>query len=289
MLSSFLIDKEDSLKYRKVVVRKIKNPFNYLNYTVLLNDDFMARTTTNHSYSLRAYARDLGLSPAFLSEVLRGRKVLSVPKSKMVFTKLGFDESEIEYVKNLVIAAGSTNPADQQSASAYISSKYNRVGYEETLGRTKIIETVEHFVVYCLTRKISNLKVIQTMALEFNISSEKTISILNDFIAEGYIKESNGEYFVTDLMLVVRTDKKMVEIAEHFTLKIIDLLKIKGGNNLPEASASGLVLGLDKESFKLAAETHAHFIKSMNRIASQSKSTDRFVYISNFFITTHLN
>lgn len=270
------------------MIRKIKNPFNYLNYTVLLNDDFMARTTTNHSYSLRAYARDLGVSPAFLSEVLRGRKVLSIPKSKMVFTKLGFDESEFEYIKNLVIAAGSTNPAEKQSASAYISSKYNRVGYEETTGRNKMIETVEHFVIYCLTRKISNLNILKSLALEFNISSEKTISLLNDFISEGYIKETNGDYFVTDLMLVVKTDKKMVEIAEHFTLKVIELLKHKGGNNLPESSASGLVLGLDEESFKLATETHVHFVKSMNRIANQSKTTDRFVYIGNFFVTTHI-
>lgn len=270
------------------MIRKIKNPFNYLNYTVLLNDDFMARTITNHSYSLRAYARDLGLSPAFLSEVLRGRKVLSIPKSKMVFTKLGFDENEYEYIKNLVIAAGSSNLAEQQSASDYISSKYNRVGYEETLGRNKIVETIDHFVIYCLARKVSNISLIQTLAIELNISSEKTMSVLNDFISEGYIKECNGEYFVTDLMLVVKTDKKMVEIAEHFTLKVIDLLKRKGGNNLPETSASGLVLGLDAESFKLASDTHAHFIKSMNRIANQSKGTDRFVYIGNFFVTTHI-
>lgn len=271
------------------MIRKIKNPFNYLNYTVLLNDDFMARTTSNHSYSLRAYARDLGVSPAFLSEVLRGRKVLSVPKSKMVFTKLGFEDSELEYIKNLVIAAGSTNPTEQQSAAAYISSKYNRVGYEETPGRTKIIETVDHFIVYCLTRKVSDLNIIQALAREFNIPTEKTISILNDFISEGYIKENDSNYFVTDLMLVVKTDKKMVEIAELFTLKIIDLLKQKGGNNLPEASASGLVLGLDEESFLLASDTHVHFIKSMNRIANQSKTTDRFVYIGNFFITTHIS
>lgn len=237
---------------------------------------------------MRAYARDLELSPAFLSEVLRGRKVLSVKKSITVFEKLGFNQDEILYLTNLIVSQNTSDPLKKQMAETYIAKKYNRVGYKEELGRDKIIETVDHFIIYCLTRKLSKLASITSLAAEFSISAEKTRSLLNDFILEGYIKEKNNDFFVTDLLLVVKSDKKMVEIAEQFTHKIISLLKDNGGNNIPEASASALVLGLDDESFQLAANTHAYYIKSLNRIASQSKSTDRFVYVGEFFITTHL-
>ena len=89
-------------------------------------------------------------------------------------------------------------------------------------------------------------------------------------------------------MLVIATHKKMVEIAEQFVSKVMILIKDNGGNRHPEASASGLVLGVDEESFKLVYETHTHCIKSLNRIASQSKGIDRFVYYGDAFYTTFL-
>lgn len=64
----------------------------------------MSRSAANHNYSLRAYARDLGVSPGFLSDILRGKKHLSQENAKSIFTTLGFSDVEIEYVEKLVFA-----------------------------------------------------------------------------------------------------------------------------------------------------------------------------------------
>jgi uncharacterized protein (TIGR02147 family) len=270
------------------MVKKISNVFNYLNYRVLLNEDFLTRTMANHSYSLRAYSRDLSVSPGFLSDILKGKKDLSPNKGREVFRRLGFENTELDYIENLILLTSTDDENVRQEANSYIQRNYNRVGYKEAPGRQRIIESVEHFFVYCVVRKLSELTNIFIFTDEFGISREKVLDILNDFINDGYISESDGKYTVTDLMLVISTHKKMVEIAEQFVSKVMVLIKDNGGNRPPEASASGLVLGVDEESFKLVYETHIHCIKSLNRIASQSKGIDRFVYYGDAFYTAFL-
>ena len=54
--------------------------------------EFEARKNKNTAYSLRAYARDLGLDPGQLSLILSGKKNLSLPRSATIAKKL-FDDS----------------------------------------------------------------------------------------------------------------------------------------------------------------------------------------------------
>jgi len=49
-----------------------------------LGEEFFKRGQRNNNYSLRAFARDLGLAPSTLSEVLRGKKLLSPKRVREV-------------------------------------------------------------------------------------------------------------------------------------------------------------------------------------------------------------
>jgi len=59
-----------------------------------LMEEFDRRVRVNPRYSLRAYARSLGLSPGALSEVLRGRRPLSLKAAARVVKSLGLDKGE---------------------------------------------------------------------------------------------------------------------------------------------------------------------------------------------------
>lgn len=100
------------------MVKKISNVFNFLNYRVLLNEDFLTRTMANHSYSLRAYSRDLSVSPGFLSDILKGKKDLSPSKGREVFRRLGFENAELDYIENLILFASSDNENVRQEANS---------------------------------------------------------------------------------------------------------------------------------------------------------------------------
>src|SRR5690349_6949475 len=80
----------------KLIVRCSKALFNQSGMvngtdsaTHFLMEEFARRVRVNPRYSLRAYARTLGMSPGALSEVLRNRRPLSLKAAEKVIKALG--------------------------------------------------------------------------------------------------------------------------------------------------------------------------------------------------------
>lgn len=55
-----------------------------IQYRKILQDEFEKRTKKNCNYSLRAFARDLAVSPSLISRVLSGQRNLSLSKARQI-------------------------------------------------------------------------------------------------------------------------------------------------------------------------------------------------------------
>lgn len=75
-----------------------------LNYRDTLRRAFADRCARNASYSLRAFARDLGMMPSRLSEVLNRRRGLSQPVAARIAKRLSLNETETRRFLALVAA-----------------------------------------------------------------------------------------------------------------------------------------------------------------------------------------
>jgi uncharacterized protein (TIGR02147 family) len=71
-------------------------------YRDLLNREFERRVQKNSHYSKRAFARDLGLSAAFLSQVLTTKKNLSPDKASEIAANIQFSQKQRDLFLNLV-------------------------------------------------------------------------------------------------------------------------------------------------------------------------------------------
>ena len=65
-------------------------------YRSILREQFALRCRANSLYSMRAFARDLKVSPSKLSEVFNGRQGLSRATAKKIAIRLGFGSDELE-------------------------------------------------------------------------------------------------------------------------------------------------------------------------------------------------
>jgi uncharacterized protein (TIGR02147 family) len=74
----------------------------YLNYRDFLRDKLGQRAQANPQYSLRAFARDLQISPQVLSHVIRGTKNISAEVSIEIAQQLGLTTEETSYFHDLV-------------------------------------------------------------------------------------------------------------------------------------------------------------------------------------------
>jgi len=74
------------------------------------------KKSTNARYSLRAFARDLGLPPAHLSQVLKNNGGISPRVAKQITQRLAMSESETEWFCLLVRAEDSRSKKDRIEA-----------------------------------------------------------------------------------------------------------------------------------------------------------------------------
>lgn len=71
-------------------------------YRSILKEEFARRAEQNQLYSLRAFARDLGMGSARLSEILSGKSGLSRPTAEKIARRLKMNIRDTEYFCTLV-------------------------------------------------------------------------------------------------------------------------------------------------------------------------------------------
>jgi uncharacterized protein (TIGR02147 family) len=83
---------------------------------VTLHEILTARVEKNPSYSLRAFARSLKMSPPFLSRVMRGERQLSIRKGLSVAKILGITGVELDIFKQALIGDADSAVSSQTLA-----------------------------------------------------------------------------------------------------------------------------------------------------------------------------
>jgi uncharacterized protein (TIGR02147 family) len=67
------------------------------NYIDILSEHYKSRQLRNISYSLRSFARDIGISPSSLSLILKKRQGVSFEKGKIISERLGLTIEEKDF------------------------------------------------------------------------------------------------------------------------------------------------------------------------------------------------
>jgi len=67
-----------------------------------LAEEFNRRQQRNKHYSLRAFARDIGVSPPFLSQFLSGKRGLSLEKAKVILEKIEWGDEKKDFFYSLI-------------------------------------------------------------------------------------------------------------------------------------------------------------------------------------------
>ncbi len=85
-------------------------------YCRRLKSELEQRCQHNARYSLRSFARDIGMSPGRLSEILRGNCGLSTTTAGRIAKRLGWSTHETKYFINLVEAQHARSPLRREMA-----------------------------------------------------------------------------------------------------------------------------------------------------------------------------
>jgi uncharacterized protein (TIGR02147 family) len=168
------------------------------NYRDILKDELERRCQHNPRYSLRAFARDLDLSPARVSEILKGKTGLSKERATIVAKRLGFSVTEIEFFADLVESEHARSQVKKNLAKIRLSKHESKTQQLVQLDTFRLISDWYHFAILELLTIKSAQHKISWISDSLQISEHEALSAIDRLIRLGFLSVKKGKWVPTD-------------------------------------------------------------------------------------------
>lgn len=149
-------------------------------YLTKIKEDFSLKQRNNPHYSLRAYARDVGIHPATLSQIIKGKRPLPLKDSNAVAAKLNLGPKE----KTLFIESLT------RSKSAIDLIKINNIDDRLMLDESyyQIIAEWEHYALLELFNLKDFKRTKEEVAHRLDLTINRTEVVINNLMVCGLLE-----------------------------------------------------------------------------------------------------
>lgn len=234
----------------------------------------------NPHYSLRAYARDLGVHPATLSQVIKGNRPLPLKNASEVVLKLNLGPKE----KTLFLESlyQSKTSLDQIK----INFSEERVMLDES--HYKVLAEWEHYAVLTLFDLSDFNPTPKAIARSLNLTANRTEVVLTNLSAAGLVaQDKNGK--LAKAQTFVRTTEDIQSAAIRDSHK--ETLEM-GKNKLDEVDMilrdfSSTTVAVDLEKLTEAKTIIREFRQKMSALLRDGNKTDVYQLAIQFYPLTN--
>ena len=255
--------------------------FEVNDYRQILKSELEKRCRRNPFYSMRAFARTLGLSSARLSEVLNYKSGLSRENAQRIATKLGYSEEEREYFSNLVEAAHARSQIKRELAEARLS-KYRhaqyRIASSTVILKSSPIGTTWPFFSFLKSKGARAIPVGSVRPWEFRKSKPSSLwSVSRLWVTfmspgEGFQSPMNSS-----LSRAPCLPKRSVTFTGRFFAKLSDCIDLQ---SLEQRELGAMIMSLNRSDLPRFREMIREFRKTINQEASKQIVKDSVYCLS---------
>lgn len=235
-------------------------------YLTRIKEDLSLKQRQNPHYSLRAYARDMGIHPSTLSLMLKGKRELPVKVSGDVANKLRLGPKERTLFMESIY--GSRTSLDD----IQVAAEDERFMLDESY--FKVNAEWEHYAVLALFDLDGFESSVQEIASRFNISENRADVVLNNLFTCGLLKHEEGK--VVKAHAKTRTTEDM--LSQSIREGHREALEM-GKNKLDEIEVelrdfSTMTIAMDLEKLPEVKTIIREFRQKMAAMLRDGKKTD---------------
>lgn len=246
-----------------------------VSYRRLLKSAYLERREKNRTYSLRAFARQLGLSPAFISYVFQEKRHLSPQLAVKVAKKLNWNEQEQKYFLSLIEFENPKTNLSQEVAIEQIrkfnSSKMSMASVEAEAFAAMSV-WYHNAILILLTMK-NRKHTIQSIAQRLKLDRLDTEAALHRLKKLGLVRVDGNEWTSTHNLMSVKSVPSSAIRSYHK-----QMLKIAGEalekQSFEEREFSNLTITVDPNQLELAKKKIREFTKEMAQLLDGSNATE---------------
>lgn len=258
----------------------------------ILLHHFQSRQHRVPGYSLRAFARDLQVSPSRLSEVLGKGHRLSLSTAARVATNIGLSSSETAYFQTLVAAEYASDEKGQAQIDQRLQVFESQIVYRDLYAdELKAITEWTHFAILealdledCPDIKSEQEK---WLAKKLKRSRVETFGALRRLVRLKLVKVKGGGYRKTGANFASTHDVPSAELRQMHQALIQQGISALHREPVTRRSVNSLLLGIDKAKAPEAFQRLFEFCRDFNRdFGSEGKKTDVYCLSLQFFPLT---
>lgn len=259
-------------------------------YRTILREELNIRCQQNPQYSLRAFARDIRLSPSRLSEVLNGKQGLSKVVASNVARALGYTADEAEIFCDLVESMHARSRVKRELAKIrLVKSKVHSNGSEavayESIKRDtfQMITDWYHFAILRLTqiKRPDNTPADATWfanALDISLTAAKSaidrllrLGLLEDRDGKLVARNTHESHSSTTPSAAIKDYHK--QILERATIALYT-------QKIEERDFSAMTMPVSSAKLAAAREKIKNFRRELCEFLSGSETNDRVYCLS---------
>jgi uncharacterized protein (TIGR02147 family) len=188
-------------------------------YITKLKEDFSRRQRKSSSYSMRAFARDLGVHHAALSAILSGKRGLPLKSSQHVIEKLGLGPKE------RTLFFDSLFKAKSHLDNLKIDPNDERLILDESY--FTVIAEWEHYAILTMFDLDNFTPEISVMAKRLRISETRVSVVLNNLVTCGLLSPDKDGILEKSQPKVRTTEDVTSTALKHSHLDTLELGKKK--------------------------------------------------------------
>ncbi len=161
----------------------------------ILSRELDSRVSKNPQYSLRSFARNLGVAPSWISDVLNGKKGISVNKASDLCRTLGFTRQETEVFVLSVQAAHARRISDRDLAQTRLNNLSKEFGIAVKIKQDDLALAGSwyHQAILELTELEEFDHTEAWLAKKLNLSPKLISSAIQRLVTIGWLKIQDGK------------------------------------------------------------------------------------------------
>ncbi|MBL7545198.1 MAG: TIGR02147 family protein [Bdellovibrionaceae bacterium] len=249
-------------------------------YREILKNEYQKRKMRNANYSLRAFARDIGLTSPRLTDVLKNRQGLSRLTAATIAQKLGFIGSQAEFFCNAVEALDGRSQTSRDLAKRQIEKFGNLFKRKVKDDQFKIISDWYHFAILSMSNIADFKSSPEWIAKKLGLSVPVVEKAIERLLNLGYLVDKNGKLSESE-NLVACQDEIPSKYGRSFHKQIIiKALESIETQSMHQRDITSMTLAVNPSKIPLAKKMIADFIKEFDKEMNDVTDLEKLYAIS---------
>jgi len=254
----------------------------YSSYHDLLDEEFEKRKNFNEAYSLRAFARDLGLPAPRLSLILKKREGISVEAAEEIANKLKLNEQKKQWFCSSVGSLHSRSSKERESFKERVQQYKHeaKVFSEIHLEYFKVIADWYHFAILELTYLKDFKNDPHWIADVLKITPTEVKEAIDRMRALDLVVENDGNLVDAFKFLATPNDVPSASLKKFNTQLMKKAMEALYEQDVLEREIASNIFSVRKDQLPLFKEKLRTFRRELEHEASQQKEKDAVYCLS---------